>query len=1475
MKKSKRFFAILMVLLSVAALFPTTLISAAEIPSFPLRTIMGDILVADRNTLVTTLIVQDPVTKLITATFQLQQGLDAVAADREKITITGISTMVSFSGKVAPYDPATSTVFSSPTLNIDTTELRKYAKALITNFDVFGTSLIQRDMSGGTGGFIGTMLSYVGSFRLEVEPGAPAVNIMELYFMPVGADQELSLDMFSFGYYYYTPSTSRATNRIGNGTTFMESDRSNVTSSNKYIISPSSFKLHLQRPKPNINAENFYSVYDPNTMEWSTSIDGPYSSTVPTLSDTQTIYVRAKGTEYSGSDATFVDYKKFVPSEAVAIILVPVQQNYTVTYKANGGTGNDVSVPVVGGEQYTIAANTFTPPTGQSFGGWNTAAAGTGTQYATGDSVTITGDLELYAKWNASACSVTYKANGGTGGDIVVPVFYNQQYEIAANTFTPPTGHSFDGWNTAAAGTGTQYAAGDSVTITGNLELYAKWKPNTYSVTYKANGGTGGDVTVPVLYNEQHTVAANTFGAPAGQSFVGWNTVAAGSGTPYAAGASVTITGDLVLYAQWSANPHKVTYKANGGTGNDVFVDIAYNQVHTVAANSFGAPTGQSFNVWNTEANGSGTSYAPGAQVTITGDLVLYAQWAPTDHKVTYNANGGIGQDRQVNVKYGDVHTVEANSFTAQTNYVFTGWNTVAGGSGTPYAVGATINIVGDVTLYAQWEFVPPDAIIVNLNPNGGTLTGATSITVYTGSAYGQLPGLTGAWSLSPPPGGQFYSYEFAGWFTTPLAGYTKIEEDTIVTLTTEHTLYARWYATGVNTFTVVFDGNSGVPELQLRIVEENGTLGADMPDEPTRVNYDFLEWNTAIDGSGSKFDETTPVTRNIRVYAKWNPRPTFYTVTFRGNNGLPEMQTCRVEEGTALEANMPEWPVRVGYVFTGWNTRQDGQGSAFTDKTIVNGNTTVYAMWTPEARTVTYKAGQGTGQDVVVDTVYDAHHITMGNTFTAPVGYSFNGWNTEADGGGTSYAPSVEIIVKSNVELYAQWKANQYKVTYKANGGAGQDVEVPVVYNQTYTIVANTFTAPAGHTFGGWNTAAAGNGTSYAVNAQITITDNVVLYARWTGNPHTVTYKANGGTNADVVDNVAYNAEYTIKSNSFTPPSGKVFDGWNTSESGSGTSYSAGSRITISGDVVLYAQWKDPGGGVVVTTRTVTFNGNGGTPETQTRSVASGGSVGAANMPANPTLTDYTFVEWNTMQNGSGSVFTATTTVTSNITVYAKWVRTIDDPEVPMGFTEEHIPYIQGYPDNSVKPDNNITRAEVAMIFFRLLSNSDKNNPQPTVFSDVASGAWYAQAVNYLASKGILEGYPDGTFKPNAPITRAEFATIALRFDELEPAEDDAFPDIEGHWAEDFINSAAKKGWVNGYEDGTFRPQAKITRAEVVVIVNRMLDRKIKLENIPEGIRQFVDLSAGYWAYTDIVEASNNHDYEREDDGFEIWSLK
>ena len=224
---------------------------------------------------------------------------------------------------------------------------------------------------------------------------------------------------------------------------------------------------------------------------------------------------------------------------------------------------------------------------------------------------------------------------------------------------------------------------------------------------------------------------------------------------------------------------------------------------------------------------------------------------------------------------------------------------------------------------------------------------------------------------------------------------------------------------------------------------------------------------------------------------------------------------------------------------------------------------------------------------------------------------------------------------------------------------------------------------------------------------------------------------------------------------------------------------------------------------------------------------------------------------------------------------------------------TEDHYGYIVGYPVDyetgeptddqarkPVKPQGKITRAEVATIFFRMLTDESRNEywSQSNDFTDVAADAWYNNAISTMANAGILDGYEDGSFHPNGYITRAEFATIAVRFFDLSYQGEDLFPDIDGHWAQDYINQAADAGIIEGYPDGTFGPQKQITRAEAVTMVNRTLDRHPDPDHFLEDMLVWPDnLDTEAWYYADMQEATNSHEYQMKKDAqgneYEVWT--
>ena len=211
----------------------------------------------------------------------------------------------------------------------------------------------------------------------------------------------------------------------------------------------------------------------------------------------------------------------------------------------------------------------------------------------------------------------------------------------------------------------------------------------------------------------------------------------------------------------------------------------------------------------------------------------------------------------------------------------------------------------------------------------------------------------------------------------------------------------------------------------------------------------------------------------------------------------------------------------------------------------------------------------------------------------------------------------------------------------------------------------------------------------------------------------------------------------------------------------------------------------------------------------------------------------------------------------------------------------EEHFNYVVGYPDGTIRPEGKITRAEVAAIFFRLLTDDARAefDCRDNDFTDVEDGAWYNRSISTLAKAGILSGYLDGTFKPNAPITRAEMASIIARFDKLTET-GKTFNDIEGHWAQKYIELAATKGWLSGDGDGNFRPNDNIKRDETFAMINRVLERQVETvkDLLPQSeMNMWIDnMDEGAWYYKDVQEATNYHKCERIDQSiYEKWTAK
>lgn len=281
----------------------------------------------------------------------------------------------------------------------------------------------------------------------------------------------------------------------------------------------------------------------------------------------------------------------------------------------------------------------------------------------------------------------------------------------------------------------------------------------------------------------------------------------------------------------------------------------------------------------------------------------------------------------------------------------------------------------------------------------------------------------------------------------------------------------------------------------------------------------------------------------------------------------------------------------------------------------------------------------------------------------------------------------------------------------------------------------------------------------------------------------------------------------------------------------------------------------------------TLTYVSNGGT-EYKAERYDSGTTV---KLNKTPVREGYLFTGWYADKKLTDEI--SHIKMTGNKTVYAGWEKNAPALHIPdMLNGDDHFAYVAGYTDGTVRPNAKITRAEVAMIFYRLLDEDARvaNENDSNAFSDVTDGMWFNTAVSTIARLGIVKGRSTEIFEPNAPITRAEFATICARFDHSKVESTESFSDIHGHWAEKFVEHAAALGWVNGYMDGTFRPNATITRAEAMAMINRVLGRLPESEkDLLPGMKTWpdnADLSA--WYYLTVQEATNGHTFERKADG-------
>jgi len=545
-----------------------------------------------------------------------------------------------------------------------------------------------------------------------------------------------------------------------------------------------------------------------------------------------------------------------------------------------------------------------------------------------------TGSQQNITLYKAPTFYVTYNGNSNTGGTAPTKQAYitSSTVTVASNTGSlVRTGYIFNGWNTAADGSGTHYNAGSGTfTISANTTLYAEWTPAGNTVTFDANGGTG--TMANQTASSATNLTANAF-TRTGYTFAGWATTSGGT-VAYTNGASYPFSANATLYAVWTPNNNTITFDANGGTGTMANQTIATAASAALTTNSF-TRSGFVFDGWATSSGGA-VAYTDGATYTMgTANVTLYAHWtAAGSYTVIFDANGGTGT--MANQTASSPTALTTNAFT-RIGYIFAGWNTIAGGGGTAYANGATYGFTTNVTLYAQWTATYTLTYSGNSNTSGTAPTDASS--PYVSGTTVTVKANTGTLART--------GYTFAGWNTNSAGSGTDYAATGSVTFSmpaANTILYAKWTP---NNNTITFDGNGATGGSMGNQTLATAATASLTTNAYTRTGYTFAGWATTAGGAVAYADGAsyTMGTTNVTLYAKWTPNN--YTITFDANGGSGTManQTIATGATVALTANAF---TRAGYVFDGWSTTAGG-AIAYADGdsyTMGTSNVTLYAQW-------------------------------------------------------------------------------------------------------------------------------------------------------------------------------------------------------------------------------------------------------------------------------------------------------------------------------------------------------------------------------------------------------------------------------------------------------------------------------------------------------------------------------------------------
>ena len=811
-----------------------------------------------------------------------------------------------------------------------------------------------------------------------------------------------------------------------------------------------------------------------------------------------------------------------------------------------------------------------------------------------------------------------------------------------------------------------------------------------------------------------------------------------------------------------------------------------------------------------------------------------------------------------------------------------------------------------DFTLYGRW--IP--SIDVNFQwigsviPEGAELPSTVSLPLSD----------SGTASFTPAVPSQ-EGYEFDGWYKD--SACTERYDENGENLTENTTLYGSWTRIGTKevTFTVVNGGWNAASNWYKNTTQTNdtktltievplrngkGTLTPDLVPHVDNLDMKPAKCYKAPGTWGNNAPDTNAdaITENgTYAYTYTFPEADTYTITYRWvGTEVPEgvRLPAQQEEKESSDGTNPTFEIATvtsadkKWSFSGWYTNEALTGTAISDRYAFpednandTKNLTLYGKWTHDPCTVTFYADYFQPAQGHFNT--DDYSIS----YTVPYGSTL-----------TKEQDTVPTPVTELATCYFEGWRDDYKTSLLDTEEEQEDTEgeqentqdKPAAYSEDST--AGTFY------------------TSKAIQ-DMTIKSDLNFVAQWWP---IVTFDANGGK-WELEEGKPTERYVPVPANKnhiddLRPPvkEGYTFLGWYDSKENSSEKPIDFKTQTFDGAATVYAHWAK---NATVTFKIVNGYWSGNTAEDKTVTVvlhpqANGSASGTLDASHVPTIMIPAAGYENTPGHWDVTPNTEENGISGNVTytyIFGKKHHSSSDDNNNSSKDENkdkdnnkdnntgettptkipallngsnHFAYVVGYKDGNVRPQGNITRAETAAIFFRLLKEEvrSENLSKHNDFADVTEDSWYNTAVSTMAGMNILKGRTANSFVPQAPITRAEFAAICARFDSGRAEENSGFTDISGHWAEKEIERAATLGWVSGYTDGSFHPDAPITRAEAMTLINRVLCRMPETKaDLLDSMTKWPDNQPGAWYYLAVQEATNSHTYEQKDSKYETWT--